>query len=328
MWLQTWFLAGLLLVVMSGSLELFWRQAGHFATVNDDEGLWAEARSQIDDDPRTVVLVGLSRMQLDVSSEPFRARYPGRKLVRLESPQRHPVSALEDLARDPEFRGTVIASISMPWVREGVYRGFEQELSYLQDRYGWNARFNRKLATIIQSHVVFTNPRLRLRDVIEDAVRTGRLPDPHFLLTHPDRSRAGYLLLRSDYAGVAKMIEAASRNRHSEQHISPESLLTELRHVDEMAERIRMRGGRVIFVRLPTTGNLWDIDESHYPRAQYWDVFSRQTRTPTLHFQDVPSLAAFECPDGSHLDAKDRHAFTEALLDEFVQRGWLTPPSP
>ena len=116
----------------------------------------------------------------------------------------------------------------------------------------------------------------------------------------------------------------ATQKAHLRGHLEPEPLFDQLKSTERNAERIRARGGRVILVRFPTSGALWtSVDERFYPRAEYWDVFAARTGMHMLHFQDVPGLAGFDCPDGSHIDAKDRTAFTEALLDALDERGWL-----
>ncbi len=323
MWLRTWLLASLLFLGMVASLEGYWRSLGHFATVHDDPALWAEMRTRVDDDPGTVVLLGMSRMQLDFSSRVFHARFPGRRLVRLEAPLRHPTGALFSLAYDEDFRGTVIVSAAMPWLQRGSYTAFFGEFAFLEKRYGWNARINRNAGSILQSHLAILNPTLGLREVIAELYTRGRTPEPHYLLTHPDRGRAGHHALRTDLVKLTSHIAKDARKRYEEDYILPEALFDQLKRTERLAQRIVDRGGRVIFVRFPTTGRLWQIDEHYYPRADYWDPFAARTAIDTLHFRDVPALAAFTCPDGSHIDASDQDAFTEALLDALDARGWL-----
>jgi hypothetical protein len=71
----------------------------------------------------------------------------------------------------------------------------------------------------------------------------------------------------------------------------------------------------VIFVRFPTSGVLWELEEQRYPRKDYWDVFAAESRAATVHFKDYPALARFQCPDGSHLDYRDAVPFTKALAE-------------
>ncbi len=54
-----------------------------------------------------------------------------------------------------------------------------------------------------------------------------------------------------------------------------------------------------------------------------WDAFAASTSAPTIHWVDVPGMARLSCPDGSHLDARDTRAFTEALVQELDGHGVL-----
>ena len=87
--------------------------------------------------------------------------------------------------------------------------------------------------------------------------------------------------------------------------------------------RIEARGGQVVFVRMPTSDEHWELDERYYPRAQYWDRLGSITGVATVHFADDPRTSAFSCPDTSHLDYRDAPRFTEGLLEVLVERGVL-----
>ncbi|MGH8482027.1 MAG: hypothetical protein ACRES8_06170, partial [Nevskiaceae bacterium] len=91
------------------------------------------------------------------------------------------------------------------------------------------------------------------------------------------------------------------------------------------ARAIRARGGRVAFVVLPKSGLVRMLEERRYPRAQFWDRFVALAEAPSVHFEDVPAWRGLECPDGSHLDLRQRAAFTEGLAE--VLRG-VAPGAP
>jgi hypothetical protein len=325
-WGRTWWLTVALFALALGGLEAAWRASGHTPSVVDDDALWAEQLSRLDSDPGTVVLIGMSRMQLDFSSEVFHRRFPGRKLIRLEAPLRHPVSALRILAMDGGFRGTVIASVSLPWLRNGVYQGFAREMKFYRDHYGPNERFNRNVATVVQANLVSVHPTLNLRDAIVARVSRERWPDPHFIQTLADRSRIGLYDLHPNIRYFSRGLALVTANRHEERHVSPKALIRQLGPMQQLSLRIAARGGRVVLVRLPTSGRIWEEDEKWYPKAQYWDVFARQSVSATLHWRDAPRLADFETVDGSHLDGSLRDRFTERLLDELEAKGLLDIP--
>jgi hypothetical protein len=56
------------------------------------------------------------------------------------------------------------------------------------------------------------------------------------------------------------------------------------------------------------------VEAKTWPRHRYWDVFAHRVSAATIHFEDDASLAAFKCPDGSHLDVSDARRFTGVLL--------------
>ena len=51
----------------------------------------------------------------------------------------------------------------------------------------------------------------------------------------------------------------------------------------------------------------------------HWSM--RKTSALCIHFQDVPQLAAFPCPDWSHLDRTDAPRFTQELAKVLAGRG-------
>src|SRR5262249_10352840 len=72
--------------------------------------------------------------------------------------------------------------------------------------------------------------------------------------------------------------------------------------IESLVQRIQSRGGRVIFISPPMSGEVWEVNKQVFPRKDFWDVFSVRTSAKTIHFKDYPSLANFVCPDGLHLD--------------------------
>jgi hypothetical protein len=78
---------------------------------------------------------------------------------------------------------------------------------------------------------------------------------------------------------------------------------------------------------MPVTGESWTLEESHFPKALYWDAFAASGAATAIHFRDVPDLRDLECPDTSHLDMRDAPRFTKVLIRELNQRCILPPPA-
>src|SRR5207253_547896 len=79
-------------------------------------------------------------------------------------------------------------------------------------------------------------------------------------------------------------------------------------------EKLRARGGKIVFVRLPVSGGLKALEDQTTPRKQTWDPLLQGTRAPGIYFEDFPELASFNCPEWSHLSAGDSVEFSKRLV--------------
>jgi hypothetical protein len=79
-------------------------------------------------------------------------------------------------------------------------------------------------------------------------------------------------------------------------------------------EKLRARGGKVVFVRLPVSGGLKALEDRTTPRNQTWDPLLQGTGAPGIYFEDFPELAGFNCPEWSHLSAGDSVEFSKRLV--------------
>ena len=91
-----------------------------------------------------------------------------------------------------------------------------------------------------------------------------------------------------------------------------------LERIRVAVETVRSRGGRVAFVRPPSTGVLRELERKFSPRPAFWDRMIAVSGAPGIHFEDHPELAAFDCPEWSHLTAADAVRFTEVLAPMLV----------
>lgn len=323
-WLRTWAVAALVAVVVLAGLELFWRAQGHRPSTVDDKDLWAvhrgRARGAADD---TVVLVGQSRLQLGFASPVFHARFPDLKLVNLALEGRPPLATLRDLSEDESFAGTVLCS-AFPLIFERVER--ERQLPWVEHFHrqtNINTLLNREIASLVQGNLVVVHPQVRLSEVLVDLVLRKPLPRPIHVVTHADRSKSSDYSLLHLSSHRARRVARRTAAYADRDIPDPQTWRAQVEDVVPWLRRIESRGGRVVFVRFPTTDEHWELDEVYYPRARYWDQLAEITGVPTVHFADDPRTAAFSCPDTSHLDQRDAPRFTTGLLDVLAERGLL-----
>lgn len=309
--------AAVLATVGVGAVEVIWRGAGHGPTIVDSPDLWSYHRARATTaGSDAVVLLGSSRMQLDIDTERFRHRLPGVRLIHLAIDDSQPVAVLRDLAEDDRFRGTAIVDVTTWGLSRVAWNGQQGHVDHYRDLSTLNSRTNSRLGSLVRGRLVILNPQVELGTL----ARTGRPGAPFYLRTLPDRSR------RADFELVDLEEHRTVRTRNLvAQPRAPdaEAWLAEALEVDRMADRIRERGGSVAFVRLPSSGTSWEYTERTYPKTRFWDRFAAESRSVVVHFRDEPAMASFECPDYSHLDQRDTAQFTDALIDALQVRGVL-----
>lgn len=322
-------------VLLVAGWELLCRQRGFTPGLDDTPDLWALARERLDDAPADqIVLLGSSRMLFDLDIEELHRAAGGPRPIQLATVGTNELFLLEALAKNPRFRGTAIVSFvpgltflparaATRIVRKGVERYEHGAVSQRISARIWE-RFDARLA--------FLNAdELTLRKLIEQvelpqrAGAEGRalfLPYLHFV----DEERRGYMfhgvetdLARRRQIEAAWMFpdpppanaEVAAAEREGLRH----EILWRARAA---VQAIRARGGRVVYVRFPSSSAVLEQERIDFPRDRTWDALLAVTGAPGIHFEDDPQLARFDCIEWSHLSATDSVAFTRALMPLLV----------
>ena len=102
-----------------------------------------------------------------------------------------------------------------------------------------------------------------------------------------------------------------------------DSILT---RVKLAVDKIKARGGQVLFVRTPSSGAYLMGEKMGFPREKYWDRILSVTNCPGIHFADYPAIDHFICPEFSHLSLQDGVVFTKNLIKILSEeKGWKFP---
>jgi len=323
-WGLTIVVAALAAVAILAGAELAARHQGHAPSVPDSLDLWSYHRGRVyEDGGKSVVLLGESRMQTGFSPEAFRERYSDYRLTQLAVSGTSPMATLKDLANDERFVGTVICSMAAVGLLPPVERAHSQReyvAHYRRGQTRWDIGERLRLQLLCE-HFTIAGAQFRLRPLLNRCVMGTDAPPPEFLTTRFDRSQM------LDFRKVDVERQRNSRVLAIHQFFDAfvpatpnfEEWVAEAQALKPALEKLRLRGGQVVFVRFPETGEFWQLSEAHFPKQRFWDHLSELTGAATIHFKDVPGLANFECPDDSHLDFRDAYAFTHALLDECVR---------
>ncbi|MDQ8049801.1 hypothetical protein [Luteibacter sp.] len=346
-WLLPISAAFVLFLALVGWMEWELARRGFRPTVVDSPELWSRERDRASAlGSHAIVLIGASRAQLDLDLA-ILARDSGLQPVQLAIDGSSFLPVLSDLAADDSVTGTVLVDYqdaNLVWRDHEFtalgYINFWRERMRHPQAIGFAASES-LLATLrqrfLRTYADGAGPMLAVSRRLLTAHAT-----PQYLQTLPGRERIAdyslvpmpdfyYLRVMRD-AGIedmspapdARAFEASLKQRVETLPEAPAAAFNDnVRIVASAVARIEARGGHVIFVAFPRSGLVLRADEVRFPRKRFWSPFVQQVGGKSLRFDEIPALAAFRCPDGSHLDAKDREPFTHALAETLATRGWI-----
>jgi hypothetical protein len=313
--------------------EVYCRSLGYEPTLNDTADLWAEARRHVQ--PESIVIVGDSRGWFDMDLDELE-RGLGKRPVQLAQAGSCCYPVLADLANDEHFHGTILCSVvpRLFFAPPGS-PPLETSQKAVQRFHGetWAQRGSHELSKPLELSFAF----LKQQDLTLDALLK-RLPIPNRPYAQVPPPLPPYFC-SIDRERRARMVEQCARPGRLQTRVkrgwialftppppptyeSPEAFMSkigkaiETRYTDSEAiiDKLRARGGRIVFVRFPVTGELKKLEDQQTPRARTWDPLLKQTNSPGIYFEDYPELASFECPEWSHLSAGDSVEFTKRLV--------------
>jgi hypothetical protein len=324
----------LVVIAATASWELYCRSIGYGPTLNDNEDLWTLVRRKVK--PESLVIIGDSRGWFDLDLDELQKGL-GKRPLQLAAGGTCGFPVLADLANDESFHGTIICSIvprmfvappgSPPFERgEKVVRRFRtQTLAQRASQY---------LAMPLEEHVAF----LKQEELdLGELLKRLPIPDRPGALVPP---RLPPYFGTADRERRARMIEACA-NPEGElaekiqqiwiplftpppppSYIPKEAFMAKMNKAMETrfhdiaiaVERLRARGGKIVFVRLPVVGKLKEIEDQITPRTKIWDPLLQRTAVPGIYFEDYPELSGFNCPEWSHLSAGDSVEFSKRLV--------------
>jgi len=330
--------AVLMVVIVLGCVaayEALLRSQGVPVSFDDSSALWANSReSAIENQENTVVFVGSSRIKYDLDIPTWKAR-TGLGAVQLAHVGSNPVPMLEDLANDAEFKGNLVVDVteplffsSLPFMLEKPESG----IKYYHDR-TLAQRASFELNYYMESGFVFLdkdnlsmNARLdRLRLPNREGVFSFPIFPAEFALTRFDRQTGMTERFVGDTSqvNVVRNIWAGMLKGNMGPPMTEAQIAAVIRKVRKSTDKIRSRGGRVIFVRTPSSGPFLQGETMGFPREKYWDKLLEGTQCPGIHFSDHAALSGFMCPEFSHLTPSDARKFTAGLVDILQQMQFI-----
>ena len=313
--------------------EVYCRSRGYAPTLNNTTDLWAEARRNVT--PESIVIIGDSRAWFDVDLDEIE-RGLARRPIQLAQPGSCPFPVLEDLANDDAFHGTVICSV-LPRIYFAPPGSppVDRAQKAVQRYHGqtWAQRLSHEVSIPLETSFAF----LKQDDLtLEALLQELPIPDRPYALVPPplppyfcsiDRERRARMVEQCARPG---RLQDKVRSRWMRLFTPPpppsfipmerflagikEAIAARYADTKKCVDKIRARGGRIVFVRFPVCGPLKELEDKATPRAQTWEPLIQQTGVPGIYFEDFPELSGFDCPEWSHLSAGDSVEFTKRLV--------------
>jgi hypothetical protein len=286
--------------------------------------------------PDSIVIIGDSRALFDLDLDEIQ-KVLGKRPVQLAMGGSCAYPVLADLANDENFHGTIICSVvprlfvappgSPPMERaeKAVRRSHTQTPAQRVSQY---------LAIPLEEHVAFLKQEeLTLDDLLK------RLPIPNrpSALVSPRLPRYFRTL---DRERRARMIEECARPGSELARMTQKiwiplftppppptyipkeefaktmgnAINQRFKDVAAAVQKLQARGGKIVFIRFPHSGDLKKLEDRETPRVGIWDRVLKDSGAPGIYYEDFRDLAGFSCPEWSHLSDGDSVEFSKRLI--------------
>ena len=333
---QAWgrVLAGVLVLVVLfvGCWEWYWRAFGAQPGLANTDGLWAIERRRIDEgEGDATVLLGSSRVYFDVQV-PVWQHLEGRRPVQLSFEGTTPLVALGDLADDPKFTGRVLVGVAPDVFSPAIqFRGTAARYTHKESP---SERIGQWLSMcFIEPYLAFDDPDFALRTVLVRQPwpkRPGRdWGDSVRKLAVIDSVRNMHMWSKVEtdaaYRELARNIWRQDFKPSPDDPSAAEVRKTALEEIDKAAKavaKLKARGIKVLFVRLPSSGEYLAYERRVFPRADTWDQLLARTGAPGIHFEDYPQLQGYELPEWSHMTTRRRCGSRRSCTDLIMTNFW------
>lgn len=324
--------AVVLLVLLVTGWELYWRGYGAKPGISNTYALWAIQRQRIDTgDGNATVLVGASRVYYDIQL-PVWERLDGRRPIQLSFEGTGPLAYLEDLAADPKFVGRVLVGVE-PDVFFSGYE-FRADAARYSRKESPSQYIGQQLSMrLIEPYLAFDDPDFALKTLLERQPwpeRPGRhvFLDPRKLGYHEvDRNSYVWDKVADDpeYRELWHRIWRDAFKFSADYPTPAEALAIEKGQIARAARvvaKLRARGVKVLFVRLPSSDEYLAFEGRKFPRARAWTALLTATGAPGIYFEDYPELQGYYLPEWSHMTHSEAERFTAALYGVVMRNFW------
>ncbi len=329
--------AVLILGLLLGAWEAYWRAYGVKPGLASSDGLWAIQRRRIDQgEADATVVISDSRLLFDLQL-PVWEKLDGKRPIQLGLEGTTALIFLEDLAADPKFTGRLLVGVA-PQVFFGGHRYRADALGYFRKE-SPSQRIGQWLSMhLIEPVFAFYDDDFALATVLERQAWPARPGKTWSMavrkLSVIEADRNTYMWSKvvddPDYRALMREIwlhDLAPTADDPPPAKQQENAMKQIERAIKAVHTLQARGVRVLFVRPPSTGPYLEYDDRSFPRKTTWDVLLTRSGAPGIHFQDYPELQGLEQPEWSHLSRAAAVEYTTRLY-RIIERDFWGPTVP
>jgi len=329
-------LTAVLVIVFIIGWEWRLRSQGMPISYDDGPSLWANKRAMVyKPSGEATVFIGASRIKYDLDI-PTWEKLTGNKAIQLAIEGESPLPVLDDLAADEKFKGNLVVDVT-----EGLFFTCDPN----------NLSNPKKHISFFKKQTPSEKASFQLNHLLESQFV---FLDKHYfslsgyLSELPFHNRAGVFTMPNDFPiefsrktfeRQSWMNEKFTKDTSLQKKVTGlwlffDSINEEkpvegakfdslLQTITADVQKIRARGGQVLFVRTPSSGHYWQEEQKYFPREKYWDKLLSITNSPGIHFKDYTAIDHFKCPEWSHLSQPQAVIFTENFVSILEKdKGW------
>ena len=316
----------LTLVLGVTALEVNARRIGlHAGDLDNSEVEWVKERAR--SEQADVAIVGDSRILFDTNLDRFE-RLTGERPVQLAIHGTSALTLLEDVADNPNFHGLLIVGLADTMFFQ-PFDGYGGYVRHRNDFKSPSGRIGIEIDHVLQRRLAFLDSNYRLSVLaarLDKDYRAGvEGPlDDIWKIQEVGERRQTWMWDRIERPGPLQAHARWAWKGFKEKFpFTPELIAKGQARAKKAVDKIRARGGDVVFVRPPSGPQLRVNEEAQVPKAKGWDVLLSNTHSVGVHFEDLPaSVQGLTLPEYSHLTRKCAVVFTDAYVRRLSQ---LTP---
>jgi hypothetical protein len=336
-------LATVLSIISVASWEFYLRHRYPDLTISydDNSALWANKRAMVyEPKDRTTVFIGPSRIKfgLDISTWETET---GNHAVQLALIGQSDWDSFDDLANDKNFKGKLIVEVveDLFFIRDPADGDKVRANIAYYHTITPTQKASFQINHVLESRLIFLNQDNFSINAMLSKWNLPKRKDvwlpPVFPVEFTPVSFDRQSYMTPNFVTDTNLQNQVKKvwNPTGAPWIPPPLIEDSLQAVFKSAkadvDKIRNRGGEVLFVRMPITDRFEEGTEKAFPRKVCWNRLLAITGCQGIFNRDYPAIDHFECPEWFHLSPEQAVIFTKNLIKILrEEKGWTFPKKP